>query len=373
MAKPRFITDVAIDCAIHQMKDPKNGWRALVPPENLGNMPSSGSGQIGLQALVALLHYNPEQAIKTLENYYEMCKTRFMLSEPWSWIYARAIISCWSSTVLIARRKGLSLLASKYMKLLGMWASTCKLMDVSGRVVMAGCRGWGHRIIAGGWDDTWKVANGFVPKGPGTAKYGIPGRPDDWGWLNRADWLCKDIYVQALSEFKNLNVYDLIEVMPQWGARTEFQLIGWKDGSRLTIMGDDEPGFDDEDENNNTPGLLAAGTISGKIVSYPIWPNPYDGKDHLRQADCKADIDGMVRGGWRIMHSHLGQKKTLGVFSTDIPSYKPNDLLFHIHCPADSDQWVIEFPHIPSPHQTSPSPEENLNAIQKLLRKLGLY
>ena len=85
MPDPREITDAAIDCAIHDLPEPRHGWRAHIPPENLGAMVDAGSGQIGLQALVASLQYGPRPAaIRTLENYARLCPRRFMLSEPWS-------------------------------------------------------------------------------------------------------------------------------------------------------------------------------------------------------------------------------------------------------------------------------------------------
>ena len=84
------------------------------------------------------------------------------------------------------------------------------------------------------------------------------------------------------------------------------QLLGWADGSRLWLMGDDEPGFDDEDPNGNTPGWLAAGVLGGRIVALPAWPNPVDGLERLREVNSRADLDGSPDRGWTLWHSHLG-------------------------------------------------------------------
>lgn len=80
-AEPRVKTDIAIDSALHQLPEPANGWRDLIPPENLGAMVDSGSGQITLQALVASLWYGPRPAaVRSLNRYADLCPSRFMLS-----------------------------------------------------------------------------------------------------------------------------------------------------------------------------------------------------------------------------------------------------------------------------------------------------
>ena len=116
MPGPRETTDVAIDSALHRLPEPANGWRALVPPEDLGAMVDAGSGQITLQALVALLWYGKPQersfATRALHRYADLCWSRWMLSEPWSDIYGRAIVCCWLAVVLIAERIGDGALAA---------------------------------------------------------------------------------------------------------------------------------------------------------------------------------------------------------------------------------------------------------------------
>ncbi|MGM8992718.1 hypothetical protein ACTFES_07265, partial [Campylobacter jejuni] len=69
-----------IDSALHGLPEPRTGWRNHLPPEDLGAMKDAGSGQITLQAIVALLWYgNPSErarAVRTLENYAALCPTR---------------------------------------------------------------------------------------------------------------------------------------------------------------------------------------------------------------------------------------------------------------------------------------------------------
>jgi hypothetical protein len=148
--------------------------------------------------------------------------------------------------------------------------------------------------------------------------------------------------------------------VPRYGARTEFQYIGWEDGSRLCIMGDDEPGFDDEDENGNTPGLLAAGVLGGKVVSLPKWPNPFDGDERIRQTNCRADIDGDPTHGWTLFHSHLGERKLGDGYTTDLPAYAASPLAFWILIPAGETVWQIKYPgsvvHPPEPVAPAPVP-----------------
>lgn len=345
MPKPREITDAAVDLALHNLSEPAGDWRALIPPDDLGSMVDAGSGQIGLQALVASLQFGPRaDAVRKLNRYADICPKRWMLSEPWSWIYANAIVCCWAAVVVIAERIGERDLAKRFRALLGTWAGTCALMAVRGRVVMAGCRGWGHEINGGGWDDLWAVACGKEPAAPGSRKYGTPGAFDDWGWLGRCAYVARDVFRSAASPHIGRDWRSLLPSIQRWGARTEFQLLGWEDGSRLCIMGDDEPGFDDEDENGNTPGILAAGVQENKVIAIPKWPNPFDGATRLRQTDCRADIDGDPEHGWTLFHSHLGEKKIGSGYTTSIPAYTASPLAFWVECPAGETVWKIRHP-----------------------------
>lgn len=351
MPAPRERTDAAIDSALHGLPEPRNGWRDLLPPEDLGSMVDNGSGQIGLQALVASLHYGPKPyAVRTLNTYADLSTTRIGLSEPWSWIYFSAIVNCWLATVRIAEATGERELARKFRRLVATWAGTCALMDVGGRVVMAGARGWGHEIKGGGWDDLWQIAAGKrEPVRRNSSKYGDPGSYDDWGWLKRCASLCVDILRSEATPYLGRDARSLLASAPRWGARSEYQLIGWQDGSRLSIMGDDEPEFDDEDENSNTPGLLAAGVLGGRVIALPKWPDPASGMTHLRQTDSRADIDGDPSHGWTLFHSHLGEKRIGSGFTTSLPAYTASPLAFWVSIPAGSDEWVDMMPgaHFP--------------------------
>ena len=341
MAQPRVITDVAIDSALHRLDDPQNGWRNHVPPEDLGAMVDAGSGQITLQAAVALLHYGPrDRAVRILTNYARLCPKRFGLSEPWSLIYFKAIVCNWLAVVLIAERIGERKLAQEFRALVSTWAGTCALMEVRGVVLAAGCRCWGHEVHGGGWDDLWSWAKGSKePPRPGTKGYGTPGAADDWGWLNRCARLALTELRALASPFAGRGWQSLLSSIPRWGARTEMQLLGWADGSRIWIMGDDDAEFDDEDENGNTPGFLAAGVLGGKIVALPEWPNPFDGLKRLRQTGCRADIDGSPKFGWTVLHSHLGETKVAGGFLSRLEPYTASPLVFWQHCPAGSLVW----------------------------------
>ncbi len=381
MAEPRKLTDVAIDCALHALPEPQNGWREHLPPEDLGAMKDAGSGQITLQAIVALLWYGKGaergRAVRTLTNYADLCPRRIGLSEPWSWIYFAAIVSNWLAVVVIAERIGERELARRFRHLLSIWAGTCALMAVHGVVLMAGCRGWGHEVHGGGWDSLWAFARGSKdPPKPGKKGYGEPGASDDWGWINRCAWIGLLELRSAATPFLGRDWSSLLPSIPRWGARTEFQLLGWEDGSRLCIMGDDESGFDDEDPNGNTPGLLAAGVLGGKIVTLPKWPNPYDGAERLRQTNCQADIDGDPAHGWTLFHSHLGEKQIGTGFTTSLPPYTASPLTFWAECPAGSTVWNIRvpgevvYPPEPIPSPTEPGNNTNVHRRETFLQKL---
>lgn len=159
MPDPREITDAAIDRALHALPEPDNGWRNHLPPEDLGAMVDAGSGQITLQALVALLWLGNAKerafAVRTLNRYADLCWSRFMLSEPWSAIYGEAIVCCWLAVVLLATRIGEHALAARFRDLLAAWAATSRLMEARAAdgkiyVMSAGCRSWGHDIKASG-------------------------------------------------------------------------------------------------------------------------------------------------------------------------------------------------------------------------------
>lgn len=341
MAGPRNLTDVAIDCAIHGMPDPQNGWRNHIPGEDLGAMPNGGSGQITLQALVASLWYDGSKAIKTLENYEQVCQTRFMLSEPWSKIYGRAIVNCWAAVVLIARKKGYADLASRFAGLIDTWSATCALMVSDGLIMAAGCRSWGWKLGVGGFHEMWAKACGsaIIPP-PGSKKYGIPGVDDDWGWLSRCEYLAKDIYRKSASGWDGKDPMWILDNAPRWAARTTMELIGWKDGSRAWIMGEDQEKLVDEDENSNTPGVLFAGMINHKPVELP--PFPANGITHLRQTAVVADIDGSPEKGWILLHSHLGDKSKYGKFLvSSVAPYKPDEVIFWVRIPSGSLSWVF--------------------------------
>lgn len=377
MPGPRDITDVAIDSALHRLPEPANGWRAQVPPEDLGAMVDSGSGQITLQALIALLWYgNPKErafATRALHRYADLCWSRFMLSEPWSEIYGEAIVCCWVAVVLIAQRIGDAALADRFRALLGAWAATSRLMEATAAdgktyVMAAGCRSWGHELSASGLSAIWRIASVRVdPPAPGSPAYGTPGAYDDWGWLRRCERLGLEVLRAAAAPYPaGQTIETLLAAAPRWAARTEMQLIGLGDGSRVWLMGDDESSFDDEDENGNTPGRLLAGVLGRRLIALPAWPNPVDGAERLRQTNCKADLDGTPEKGWTLWHSHLGQRRgahpatgEAGFLST-LPPYTGAPLLFWVGILAGDRTWRQLHPHAvapePAPGPTPPGP-----------------
>lgn len=370
MPDPREITDVAIDSALHRLPEPGNGWRAQVPPEDLGAMVDAGSGQITLQALIALLWYGtPQQrafATRALHRYADLCWSRWMLSEPWSDIYGRAIVCCWLAVVLIAERISDATLAARFRELLRGYAATARLMEARalGKVwlLAAGCRSWGHAPTTSGLTAGWRVASGRAqPPEVGGRAYGQPGAYDDWGWLHRAERLGLSTLRAAVAPYpEGMAIETLLGAAPRWAARTEMQLLGWPDGSRLWLMGDDEAELDDEDSNSNTPGWLAAGVLGGQLVILPRWPNPIDGLERLRQTNSRADLDGGPERGWTLWHSALGERRgahpasgAAGYVST-LPPYTTAPLLFHVGILAGDRTWRQLHPGAGAPVAPSP-------------------
>ena len=272
-----------------------------------------------------------------------------------------------SETWIIAERIGERALAEKFRRLLAMWAGTCALMAVRGVVLAAGARGWGHPIHSGGWDDLWAFAGGSKdPAKPGKKGYGNPGSIEDWGWLNRCAYIGLAELRAAASPYLGRDWSSLLPSIPRWGARTEMQLLGWADGSRLWIM--------EDDPNGNTPGLLIAGVLGGRIVALPAWPNPYNGLERLRQTKCTASVDGSPDTGWTLFHSHLGAKQIGTGFTTSLPAYTASPLAFWVLCPAGSTVWEIKYPGavlhpepptIPEPGTNVPAPGKKPSWIER--------
>ena len=377
---PREITDVAIDSALHQLPEPKNGWRSLVPPADLGEMLSAGSGQILLQALVAMLHYGNAAersfAAVTLDHYADVCWDRWMLSEPWSLIYGNAILGCWVAVVIIATRLGLHGLARRFQELIDAWAATCWLMEArleNGNLVVmtAGCRSWGHQISSN-FDVAWPIATTRrAPAARGSKGYGVPGSYDDWGWIGRCFSMGVEFLRAAASKFRDWPVQRILSEGPKWAARTEMQLIGYEDGSRLWAMGDDEVEFDDEDENGNTPGWLLAGVLRRKMVARPQWPNVIDGITRVRQANVKADLDGDPIRGFTIWSSHFGDRRGAhpatgeAGYLSELAPYTDSPILFWVVIKAGDRNWIDKLKNVtprptpapaPGPGPSSPAP-----------------
>ena len=375
MPGPREITDVAIDSALHALPEPQNGWRNHIPPEDLGQMLSAGSGQITLQALVASLRYGPKpDAVRKLTTYSTICLLRFMLAEPWSGIYSEAIVNCWAATVKIAREVSEPALANLFVVLLELWARTCRGMEASADgkvwVIPASCRSWGFPPEGDGTTALWRIASGRVaPPSPGSARYGTPGAYDNYGWLLRSEYLCLAIFRAAAAKFPaETSIAALFPTGSElWAARVDMQLVGYADGSRIWVMGSDEPEFVDDDPNGNTPGRLIGGVLRRRVVSYPRWPNPPDGLEHLRQVNCRGDVDGSPAKGWTIWHSHLGDARGKNPatgeagFVTFVPPYLDAPLLFHYLIRAGERRWLRLYPNentqpgLPKPPATPPT------------------
>jgi hypothetical protein len=363
----------ALDCAIHDLPEPRSPWREAVPPENLGKMLSDGSANIPLFALVATLWFGIiAWAAAVLRTYAAVCRKRFMLAEPWSLKYGQMIVLSWAAVVYIARRRGDPELADLFMQLLRSFFGTARLMAAklehappgatkgekarvgSMVVCMPGCRSVGEHLgLASGIDELYAIGMGAAPK----KSPNPPGTRDDQGWTARAQLRLLSILREAAQDFRgDLTVQQILERTPRWAAREAYTLYGWADGSRLGTMGKDEPEVVDEDDNGNTLGSLARGIFKGRFVVAPI------ALTRIRQKSVKADIDGNPLIGWLLKHSMLGdQRAPDGDFLTFIPPYREAALEFAILIPeGNPDGWTfLNFdgePTAPPAPPASPAP-----------------
>lgn len=372
----------ALDCALHGLPEPGKDWRNLLPPEGWGAALAAGSANIPLMAIVGCLIYGPRAwAVRVLLDYARICWSRWCLAEPWSRIYGAAIFTAWAVVAKIARQIGERELEAAFLKLLAAFAGTSRLMESrltslpasaskyerqrlgTFLVCIPGCRSWGlSPELEGGFSDVHNVGmNRLSPAVPGSRAYGQAGQVDDWGWIPRALFQCRDILVEVYRPFAaGATGRDFVASIPRWAAREDYTLFGWADGSRLGIMGADEPERRDEDDDNNTPGTLLKGVLGGKLVVAPRFPDPLSGLEHLRQTAVEADIDGNASSGWSLWHSKLGERRAPdGGFLTRVEPYTGSPLEFAILIPAgDPAGWRYltpgGIPNEPAPPPTPP-------------------
>lgn len=381
MATRHELTGQALDLAMAGKPEPAAAWRELLPPDDLGEMDGGGSANIPLFALVAALKFGSRAwAVRVATLYATRCRTRFMLAEPWSRKYGRAIVVAWAAAVKFARAMGEAELAALFLELLKAFMGTCALMAArlteapagaslwerkrvgSLVVAMPGCRSWGLTgLLDGGFDDVFHIGLGLAHAQP----RGRPGDLDDWGWVARVLEAVTPVLREAAQDFRgDLSPAELLARIPRWAARESYVLYGWEDGSRLATMGADEEERVDEDDNGNTPGSLLKGILGGRFVALPFFPDPHSGETKIRQDAVEADIDGSPERGWTLWHSKLGAERHpsgRGWLSRVAP-YTASRLHFAIRIPAGSLDWVdllrssSPAPAPPAPPLPSPAP-----------------
>lgn len=306
-----------------------------VPPPDWGAAVAAGSANIPLMFAVAAYCYGSTEARRALVTLGDLSRTRFMLSEPLSPVYGAWHVLSWTVALDFAIKRGhgdvagaLRPLVTQYLGLCALMATRCPSGNLDNDeakyrgkriVAFAGCRAWGHHHGLGfGFHSVYRCAVGEeIPKG------------DSWETL--AIKRCLPLLREIAGQFAGKSLDEIIDALPQYGMREDFEFRAYADGSRVCIMGSDETEFDDEDDNGNTLGFLLVKVDhgTGRVESYPEHPAPNLWLDRskpapanatrIRQTSAAADIDRHPSGkGWRLLHSLIGRAKADGYWETDI-------------------------------------------------------
>lgn len=392
MADRHELAANALECAVFGLPEPRTEWRREIPTLDWKTARGGGSPNINGMAAVADMHYAKpgrarELAVGRLENYVRFCRQQWLLAEPETGIYRQWHLNYLAGAVEILRRLGMDALADRFLWILEEDAERSALMSavltdpylppnqnapriaqdrlqatISARVgetiiCRMGARSWGSGGSGGyGVDAPWQqTARAVLTGGAFPPSKGTPGDLDGYSWTMRVARRLEPIFREAGAEARTLSVDELVDGARHWSpSHTPFQYLGWEDGSRLCVMGNDEPEFVDEDPNSNTPGVLAYGVLGGRICYLPEWPNPINGAVKIRQQNMRADAD--IEGGQIVLlHSHIGRSHTQNGYLRTVRDLPTSPLLFHLVQPRWGE-WrsFVEPPTHPVPGDPQP-------------------
>lgn len=287
-----------------------------LPPAGWGAAVNQGSANIPLMNTVAAYVFGIAAARTRLIELGKISRSRFMLSEPLSSTYSDWHVLSWILALWTARRRADKEVEAALYPLCAQWFGLAALSSaicpkgnlnedekkyVGQKIVaFAGCRSWGHHHGLGmGHHETFRVAVGAAPKGANQSS-----------WEGQVRVRCLPLLREFGFLFKGLTPDEIVAKIPRFSMREDFQFLAYADGSRVCIMGTDEPELEDEDSNSNTLGFLAfiVDQGRGRVDTYPEWPAPNSGATRIRQTAAFADVDRDALG-WVLYHSHIGRKQ----------------------------------------------------------------
>lgn len=401
MADRHELAANALECAVFGLPEPRTDWKREIPTRDWKTARAGGSPNINGMAAAADLYYASSRrardvAAERMRECARFNRQQWMLAEPETGIYRQWHLNYWAATVQIARGLGMDDLANQFMWLLEEDAERSALMAATlessrihpnnqadrelyrkiGNALSAhvgdeiicrmGARSWGSGGSGSyGVDMPWQqVARSVLFDAPFPPTKGNPGDLGGFHHTMRVAKRLMPIFRSAATEAKSLSVEALVDRSLHWSpSHTGFQYLGWEDGSRLCVMGIDEPAFRDDDPNSNTPGVLAYGVVGGRMCYLPEWPNPWNGDVKIRQTNMRADIDILwneddpVR--LELFHSHIGRERAAvdgqsGTFYRSVFELPDSPLLFHL-MQRPGVEWEDMVYSAPSPPTAPPT------------------
>jgi hypothetical protein len=311
----------ALCCALAGLQDP-GGWQGTFPSQGFTKRIVGSSNKPVVS--MATAYYFGSSAQKAMADrlwleYLEAQKDAYFLKEPGSSTYGGTIVGGIIAAAMKLDTRDPKL-ADGLRGVVDQWMALCYLLaaPVTGQrvsVALAGCRSWGH----GNNEDS--TVHLYYRVGAGAQ------RPSK-GWTNLKDWTNNPGFAAELVES-----FARVKANP-WGAVkfnpiVPFQYLGWEDGSRMSLLGSDDPADDNTFDGISTLGFLASCIFGGTWKTYPEWPAPNSGATQIRMQNVNADIDGDPINGWKLLHNLVGRTKAPdGRWLTTIPPHTGSKLSF---------------------------------------------
>lgn len=335
--KSHEIAAQALDGAMAGWAPPPTSWRNLVPPPGWGQALGGGSGNIPWIALVALFLFSKpgssdeRYALDRLDEAEALSRTRWFFGEFGSWIYTGWTLTALLAAACEARRRGVQPLAERLERLLRAWFALALLAAArcptegqiasdrtsAGKevVIVCGMRSWGHGAGLGfGHHNLFRIAFGLeMSKARGEVG------AFDGDWPSRVVHALREPLRELARPLATENPRQLAERIV-YSPMGSCQLRAYQDGSRVFLVGADEPEIVDEDTNNNTPAILyfCADQGANRLRFAPAWPAPNGGATRIRQKNVRADLD-WSGDRWVLRHSDVGVRREGDSWVTDCP------------------------------------------------------
>lgn len=336
----------ALDGGVAGLAPPETRWRSLVPPPGWGNATRGGSGNIPWIALVAELvfarrgSFEERHAVERASEGEELNRRLWFFLEFGSWIYTGWTVLCHLVAAVELRRRGYLEAAGRLDRLVQAWLAlarlaACPAPDGRVAVVVCGMRSWGHGDgLSFGHHNFYRIAFGLERE---RAKGAVGSFDGDWP-SRVLDRYAPELRALA-APLEHESPAELVRRLA-YVPGGYCQLRAYDDGSRVFVIGRDEPELVDEDGNNNTPAVLffAIDRKSKRVRYAPEHPAPNGGAVRIRQQNIRADLDWTGKL-WVLHHSHVGEVREGSWWRTDCRE-PAAFLAWKVSCDPAFGRWV---------------------------------